>query len=259
MRGLYENYGMRTWDESRWRELKAVYYGMCSRIDHQVGLIVDALKQKGFWDDTAFLFFSDHGEYAGDYGLIDINQNTFHDSLTRVPLIVKPPVSARARAGVQNALVELVDIPATIEDLTGLALPEDHFGKSLLPVLRGECTHHRDAVFCEGGRLRGEFQAMEFDVGSNLNPQGVFWPRLKLQRSNGPEHTKAVMCRTHRFKYVRRLYEADELYDLEADPRELNNVAGDPKYRESLAALRERMLTFFLESGDVVPRTLDRD
>lgn len=258
MRGLHENYGMGGWSEERWRELKAVYYGMCARIDHQVGLVVDALKQKGIWDDTAFFFFSDHGEYAGDYGIVDINQNTFHDALTRVPFVAKFPTQTKVQGGIQSALIELVDLPATVEHLTGLSLPEDHFGRSLLPLLRGECDRHRDAVFCEGGRLHGEFQAMEIDVGSALQTKGLYWPRLRLQRSDGPEHTKAVMCRTSKYKFVKRLYEQDELYDLESDPNEQTNIATYPENRIVVEQMRDRMLIWFVETGDFVPRTLDK-
>jgi arylsulfatase A-like enzyme len=256
--GLRRNYNMSTWNEDRWRELKAVYYGMCARIDHQVGMVVDAIKQKGMWEDTLFTFFSDHGEYAGDYGLIDINQNTFEDSLTNVPLVIKPPKGTPAKPGVRGQLVELLDIVATVEEFTGLSVSQDHFSRSLVPLLADENAPGRDAVFCEGGRRHGEFQAMELEVGPALRPDGHYYPRLQLQRSNGPEHTKAVMLRTETFKYVRRLYEPDELYDLEKDPQELRSVIDDPAYAETLTALRDRMLTFFLETGDVVPRELDR-
>lgn len=276
--GLRRNYGMEGWSEERWRELKAVYYGMCARIDHQVGMVVDALQEKGIWDDTLFLFFSDHGEYAGDYGLIDINQNTFEDSLTNVPLVVKPPSNVPVVPGQRTCLVELLDVVATVEEIAGVTLWEDHFSRSLVPylaasgepeaggnageseygVLRIGASVHRDAVFCEGGRRHGELHCTELEVGKALRPDGHYYPRLKLQRSDGPEHGKAVMCRTESHKYVRRLYERDELYDLHRDPRELENVIDDPCYAEVLATLRERMLTFFLETGDIVPRHIDR-
>jgi len=257
LRGLNKNFNMNTWSEERWHELRAVYYGQCARIDHQLGMIVDALKTRGIFDDTALFFFSDHGEYLGDYGVVDINQNTFEDSLTHVPFIIKPPGAVPVKPGVRDALVELTDLPATVEELTGVSLPEDHFSTSLLPVVAGETNEHRDAVFCEGGRRHGEFQCMELNIGSALNETGLFWPRLSLQRSEGPEHTKAVMCRTRRYKYIRRLYEPDELYDLETDPRELHNRIEDPELAAVLAKLKDRMLTFFLETGDVVPRQLD--
>jgi arylsulfatase A-like enzyme len=266
--GLRTNYGMQSWSEDRWRELRAVYYGMCARIDYQVGMIVDALERRGIWDDTLFLFFSDHGEYAGDYGLIDINQNTFEDSLTRVPLVVKPPSTVPVESGVRDDLVELLDIVATVEDFTGLSLREDHFSKSLVPLLTRDPSEsavgqsgdrtHRDAVFCEGGRRYGELQCTELEVGKALRPDGHYYPRLRLQRSDGPEHGKAVMCRTKTHKYVRRLYEQDELYDLRRDPHELVNVIDDPAYADIRWELRERMLTFFLETGDIVPRHIDR-
>ena len=264
---LRANYGMESWSDERWRELKAVYYGMCARIDSQVGMVVDALKSRGMWEETLFLFFSDHGEYAGDYGLIDINQNTFEDSLTNVPLVVKPPSGAAVRRnehpavqpGVRDDLVELLDIVATVEELTGLSLPEDHFSRSLVPLFAGGRNGaHRDAVFCEGGRRYGELQCAELEVGKALRPDGHYYPRLRTQRSDGPEHGKAVMCRTTTHKYVRRLYEQDELYDLVNDPAELVNVIDDPDYADVRAELKDRLLSFFLETGDVVPRHIDR-
>ncbi|MCX7591574.1 MAG: DUF4976 domain-containing protein, partial [Kiritimatiellae bacterium] len=70
--------------------------------------------------------------------------------------------------------------------------------------------------------------------------------------------TKAIMCRTKNFKYVRRLYETDELYDLRVDPHELYNRIDDPALADALAKMKERLLTFFLETCDVVPRQIDR-
>lgn len=258
MKALFESYNMSGWSEERWTELRATYYGMCARVDHLVGMVVEALRQKGIWDDTLFVFLSDHGDYAGDYGLVDINQNTFEDSLTRVPFIIKPPVGIKVKPGVRDALVELLDLVATVEEVTGVSLNADHYSRSLIPLIRAETDSHRDAVFCEGGRRRGEMQCMELEVSAALNPTGQYWPRLHIQRSNGPEHTKAVMCRTRRFKYVRRLYESDELYDLEEDPQELDSRIDDPDLAQVREEMKERLLIFFLETGDVVPRELDR-
>ncbi len=66
------------------------------------------------------------------------------------------------------------------------------------------------------------------------------------------------MCRSRRFKYVRRLYEKDEFYDLQADPGETRNRIDDPALAGELAWHKERLLTFFLETGDVVPHDLDK-
>jgi arylsulfatase A-like enzyme len=147
---------------------------------------------------------------------------------------------------------------ATVEELCGIEPAHTHFGRSLLPVLSGETDEHRDAVFCEGGRLAGEEHCKESQSASADDRSGLYWPRLHWQMNDGPEHTKAVMCRTKDMKYVRRLYEQDELYDLGKDPQEMSNLIEDPAYTELLAALKERMLTFFLETGDVVPWVTDK-
>jgi len=258
LRGIWERQRLAGWGEERWRELRATYYGMCARVDHQFGMLVAALKQAGIYGQTAIFFFSDHGDFTGDYGLVEKNQNSFEDVLTRVPFIVKPPEGVPVRPGKREALVELVDFPATVEALAEIRPEHTHFGRSLLPVIAGERAEGRDAVFCEGGRLHGETHCMELESTSSQNPAGPYWPRVNLQTSEGPEHGKAVMCRTRDFKYVRRLYEPDELYDLRRDPQELVNRIAEAELAAPLAALRERLLTFFLETGDAVPHQTDR-
>lgn len=258
LKGIAERQRLQTWTEERWTELRATYYGMCARVDHQFGLLLEALRDAGIYDDTAVFFFSDHGDFTGDYGLVEKTQNTFEDCLTRVPLLVKPPGGYAVRPRVCDALVELIDVPATIEAVTGVAPRHTHFGRSLLPLIAGETDDGRDAVFCEGGRCHGETHCMELESTQSQSPEGLYWPRLSLQRSEGPEHSKAVMCRTRDFKYVRRLYETDELYDLRSDPRELHNRIDDPSLATVCAQLKERLLTFYLETGDVVPHDPDR-
>jgi arylsulfatase A-like enzyme len=229
---------------------------MCARTDHQFGLVMDALKGSGLYDDAAVFFFSDHADFTGDYGLVEKTQNTYEDFLMRVPFIIKPPKRAPVRPRVSEAMVELMDFAATVFDLTGIEPDYTHFSRSLLPLVAGEVDDHRDAVFAEGGRLYGERHAME--LGPNQDPEGLYWPRVGLQcRDDGPYHTKGAMCRTKSFKYVRRLYEQDELYDLEEDPQELHNIVEEPAYAEVLAQLKERMLTWYLETCDVVPHEED--
>ncbi|HVX42268.1 MAG TPA: sulfatase-like hydrolase/transferase [Mycobacteriales bacterium] len=257
LNGIRERQRLQGWSEERWDELRATYYGMCARVDHQFGLVVEALKEAGLYDDSAMFFFSDHGDFTGDYGLVEKTQNTFEDCLTNVPFLIKPPAGIPVRPRVSEALVELVDFSATVEELAGIEPQHSHFGRSLLPVLAGETDEHRDAVFCEGGRLRDERQAMELESTSALQPDGLYWPRVSLQTESGPEHTKAVMCRTAEAKYVRRLYEDDELYDLRADPREEHNLAADPAYAGLKARLSDRLLTWYQETADVVPLVPD--
>ncbi|MEI6518820.1 MAG: sulfatase-like hydrolase/transferase [bacterium] len=256
LKGIWERQNMQGWTEERWTELRATYYGMCARVDYQFGLIIDALRKAGLYDDTAIFFFPDHGDFTGDYGLVEKTQNTFEDVLSRVPFIIKPPKEIPIQPRVSNALVELVDFPATVFDLTGITPEYTQFGRSLLPVVSGNTDEHRDAVFCEGGRIDSEDHCKE---AYNIeNKMGHYWPRVSLQWESYIAHSKAVMCRTSRYKYVNRLYEMDEFYDLYIDPCEMKNLINNPLYNGEIIRHKERMLKFFMETGDVVPYDLDR-
>lgn len=259
LKAICLNQRLQNWTEERWAELRAVYYGMCARLDHQFGLLLDTLRAAGMYDESAVFLFSDHGDFTGDYGLVEKTQNTFEDCLTRVPFLVKPPSDRPVKPRVSDALVELVDFSATVYDLIGIDPGYDSFGQSLLPLLAGETDEHRDAVFCEGGRRIGERQAMELESLNARNMDGLYSPRLKLQISDvGVYHSKAVMCRTKTHKYVMRLYEQDELYDLVNDPLEAHSVIDDPRYRDVLADLKAHTLRWYMETCDVVPRQTDQ-
>ncbi len=251
--------GLQSWPEERFRELRATYFGMCKRIDHQFGLILEALRDAGMYDDTAVFFFSDHGDYTGDYGLVEKNQNTFEDTLCRVPFVVKPPGGA-GDPGVADGLVELVDLPATVCAVAGVEPGYTQFGNDLSAVTDDRTISTRSEVFCEGGRLRGESEAMELpSLDAYEDPaESLYYPRSSLQRSDqGDLHGKATMIRTKSHKYVRRLYEKDEVYDLVDDPQELSNRIDDPALADVVADLQSRMLSWYQRTCDVVPRQLD--
>lgn len=250
--GIRKNQHLDHWTEERYNELRAVYLGMVARIDYQFGLLVQALKKKGIYDDTIIFVFSDHGDFTGDYGLVEKNQNTFQDCLTNVPFMIKPAKWMNAKTGViRDDLVELVDFYATAQDLVKFEPDHFQFGKSLLPVLQGDMGT-RDIAFCEGGRLMEEQHTRESESKINTVPSGLYWPRLCLQIGEGVHHGKAAMFRSKDYKYVRRLYEMDEFYDLKKDPDETQNRIHDPEYQEILAQFKEKALNFYMKTGDVV-------
>lgn len=243
--------------ESYWDELRATYYGSCARVDHQFGLILEAFRNKGFYDDTAVFFFSDHGDFTGDYDLVEKTQNTFEDCLTRVPFVYKPPTEVGCKAGIRNSLIELIDLSATIYDLLDIDPKYDHFGKSLNPLLHEE-KEHRSAVFCEGGRRYGEGQASDRKSQSANAPEGLYYPRVEAQLSEEPlYHTQATMCRTREWKYVRRQFEDDELYDMKNDPHETQNRIHDPTCALIVSDLRLKMLDWYQTTADTVPQIED--
>ncbi len=259
LEGIRERQNMQNWSEDQWDELRAVYYGMCARLDDQFKALVSTLQEQDQYDSSAVFLFSDHGDFTGDYGLVEKTQNTFEDCLTKVPFIIKPPAGTPLQPGVNNALVELVDFPATVYEMTGISPDYDHFGQSLLPLISGQSKDGRQAVFCEGGRRIGEEQAMEKSSTSSVySLESLYWPRTVLQISDEqPWHGKAVMCRTDKFKYVSRSYEKDEFYDLVTDPGEQANLINDPAYAIKIAEHKQLMLEWFINTCDVVPHTLD--
>ncbi|WP_437629334.1 sulfatase-like hydrolase/transferase [Clostridium paraputrificum] len=250
--GINSRQNLNGWTEERFNELRATYLAMVSRFDHQFGMIVDKLKETNQYDNSNIFVFSDHGDYTGDYTITEKVQNCFEDPISNVPLLIKPAKNIGVKPRVSNALVELLDIPATIADMAGIELDYTQFGKSLMNCLNGD-ESHKDAVFCEGGRIHGEEQAMEKGHG----PQSPYWPRLSCQGSEGPEHTKACMIRMGDVKYIMRLYEKDELYNLKDDPMEINNLIDNPEYKETVLNMKERLLKFYMETSDFVPNKRD--
>lgn len=193
---------------------QALYYAMIAQIDDQFARILQVLDATGQRDNTVVIFTSDHGEALGDHGLLQKGCR-FYEGLVRVPLIFSWP--GRFLEGIQReALVELVDLTATIVELAGLEQPEWIQGRSLLPLLSdAQATDQlREAVRCE-----------YFDA---LDPHFT-----------GGSGTYATMYRNRRYKLsVYHGLGLGELYDLEEDPWEHNNLWDDP----DSAALRAELI-----------------
>ncbi|MCK5844840.1 MAG: sulfatase-like hydrolase/transferase, partial [Victivallales bacterium] len=142
--------------EEMWHEVKRVYYAMCSKIDDLFGKVVDALIEKGVYDDTWVFFFSDHGDFTGDYSLPEKTHATMQDCLVHVPLVVKPPKDVPVENGNRRHLVELLDVTATLYDMLEIDPGYAHQGISLRNSLSGDESVVHDAVFAEVGGRKGE-------------------------------------------------------------------------------------------------------
>jgi arylsulfatase A-like enzyme len=252
MAALLKGCDIENLDEEFWLETKAVYYAMCARTDAMFGKVVAALKEAGIYDDTAIFFISDHGDFAGDYGLPEKTHSTLQDCLLRVPFIVKPPKGMPVNPGVRKQLVELTDFVATVEDILHMKPSHPHFGKSTVPLFTAAEDPHREEVFAEAGKRYGEWQALNSET-NKMSPDSIYGRQAKVLRQNEKILGFATMCRTTKIKYVKRLYEKDELYDLEKDPCETVNLINDPQYGEILIDMRERLLNHYASTCDVVP------
>lgn len=244
MRKIRDRYGTERLDAGDWAELIATYYGMVSRIDDQLGRVVTAVEQAGVAERTATLFFTDHGEYLGDFGLVEKWPSGLDDCLLRNPLIIATPGGAPGQDC--HSLVEMVDLLPTILELAEIEPGHTHFGRSLIPLLSDASLGHRGAAFSEGGFALNELDLLE-------RPSGRYRHKGALQREDPRLVGKAVSIRTQRWTYIHRLYEANELYNRENDPRETTNLAGDAEVAEIERSLREQVLDWMLATADTIP------
>lgn len=242
-------------DESVLREINAVYLGMIAMTDTLLGQLLDALDEMGYADNTAVFCFSDHGDWAGDYGLVEKWPSALDDTLTRVPFIARVPGMTRGHVVAEP--IELFDFMATVLDLAGIPATHTHFARSLVPQLCGEAGDPDRAVFAEGGYDPHEPQAFEGRVGASFpfatNPAAIYYPKGRLQQEHPESVCRAVMVRTMTHKLIHRPRGVSELYDLDRDPRETRNVHGDTAYAPIQHRLERTLLDWYTRTSDVVP------
>ncbi|MEZ6129113.1 MAG: sulfatase-like hydrolase/transferase [Planctomycetaceae bacterium] len=204
---------VRTPAEHNAKDAQAKYYAMIAQIDDQFGRLLQAIDDAGQTDNTVVIYTSDHGETLGDHGLM-FKGCRFYEGLVRVPLIFRWP-NHFVQGLRSDALVELLDVTATVMELAGLEQPDSMQGRSLLPILTGQAdpSHFRDSVRCE-----------YFDA---LHPQFT-----------GGTGTFATMYRRDTWKLV--VYHGHglgELYDLKTDPHEFRNLWDCPEHAATKAEL----------------------
>ncbi|MEU1227983.1 sulfatase-like hydrolase/transferase [Streptomyces sp. NPDC005828] len=248
MRAVRDRYGIGEVTPEQWREVVATYYGMVARLDDQLGRITRAVEAAGAAEDTVTLFFADHGEYLGDYGLIEKWPSAMHDCVTRDPLVISG--GGFTGGQVSDAMVEMIDVLPTVLELAGIEAPHRHFGRSLTPLLRDPDAPHRTYAFTEGGFTVEEEPQME-------RPGFPYDRKGALQHERPELVGKAVAVRDREWTYVWRLYEQPELYDRTKDPHERTNLAGAPAYADTERRLRDAVLRWLMETTDVIPAVPD--
>ena len=234
------------------KKIKATYYGMVSKLDSMFGRVMEKLKETGHYNDTVIVFFSDHGDYTGDYGLVEKWWTGFQDCLINVPLIIRIP-DMITKGRIIDTLVEMIDLYPTILELAGINPKHTHFGKSLISLIKGQVNKIREEVFAEGGHNPDEEHCFEPIL------KGIYYEKTMLPRNYGPKvFAKSVMVRTEDFKYIYCPDDIDELYDLRRDPKETINIANDPLAKAIITQLKERILKWLLHTADTVPFDWDK-
>lgn len=200
------------------REIIANTYGQIALIDDQVGRLMNALRETGLDENTIVIYISDHGDWLGDHGLI-LKGPMHYEGLLRVPMIVRGP-GAPAGKRVSEP-VSTLDLGPTFFDYGAADPLIDQHGTSLRPLIEGEATR--------------DFARNEWGLGP-----GRVGVALEL---------RTIRTRTHKLT-VDLISEDGELYDLQNDPGELNNLFGAPE-AESV----QRQLTEFVHArpNEVLP------
>jgi len=243
--------GLDRLDDAVFRKLRAVYMGMISYVDEMLGRILRALDETGLADNTVIFFFSDHGEWAGDYGLVEKWHSGLDDCLTRVPMIVRMPGGAKGHVVREPA--ECFDIMPTTLEIAEVECRHTHFARSMMSRLEGGRGDPRRAVFADGGYDAREPHCREGAMEDMIDPDNIYYPKALVQQERPEASVRCAMIRTVDRKLVYRPAEVSELYDLGNDPDELQNIYGRPEYSGDQSALERRLLDWFLQTSDVVP------
>lgn len=248
-RAIREAYGLDRLSDRSLRQVRAVYYGQVSYSDWLLGELMEAMQRTGRDQDTALIAFSDHGDYAGDYGLVEKWPSGLEDCLTHVPMIAKVP--GGVAGAVAEDMVEAFDIVATCLELAGAHACHTHFSRSLLPQAAGRGGDSQRAAFTEAGYNTYEPQAFEPPIA------GLYEPKTRLQNEHPETITRAASVRTRTHKLIVRPNGESELYDCAGDPGMRQNLFGESSVASVQAALQARLLHWYINTSGIAP--MDKD
>lgn len=197
------------------------YMGLVKQIDDYLGRLFTFMKERGLWDNTLIVFTADHGDYLGDHWLGE--KEFMYEQGVRVPMLIADPSAPQTHGTASQALVEAVDIVPTFLETMGQPLPTHWLeGKSLRPLLEGRETGVREVAVSE----------LDYAIYGAARELGL-----------APHQARMVMARSDRFKYIHYDGLPPQLFDLQEDPLEFNDLGSDPGY----AAVREQHLGWIFD------------
>ena len=196
------------------------YYATISHLDYQIGKLVDQLREKNQLNNTIIIFLSDNGYLLGNHGLG--NKLTMHEESVRIPMFIYWE-KIQKRGVRSEALISSVDLLPTVLDLAGINVPDYLHGISLQPILSNPTYPNHTYVISES-----------VGVGGKL----------------GSGHR---MVRTDNWKYILSDINDEALYNLDADPYELENLIEEKENQEILWRLRGYLSNWKDTVGDKKP------
>lgn len=210
-------------DDARHRRLQASYYGLMSEVDVHMGQLVAHLKKLGQWENTYFIFTSDHGEQMGDHWMY--GKAGFFDQSYHIPMLVCGPGVIPGRC---DRFTEHVDVLPTLMDLLGLGKPRQCDGRSLKALLEGDAPQ----TWREAAHYEYDFRHSPAESTLELDMEAAC----------------LNVIRDENYKYVHFTDLPCLLFDLKADPGELNNIAAERP--DLVATYAQKLLSWRLATTD---------
>jgi arylsulfatase A-like enzyme len=219
------------------KQMRACYYGMMNEVDDAVGRLIQCLKDTGQYDNTLIVFTCDHGEMGGDH--YTWGKELPFDPSFYIPLIIRDPRQAAnaGRGRHVDAFSESVDVMPTILDWLGMETPAQCDGRSLLPFLQGNTP----TDWREEAHMELDFRASPNGGIDGENAFGI-----------GSDDCQLAIMRGKRWKYVHFAALPPLLFDMENDPGEMNNLAGDPAHAGIMLQMAQKMLSWRLRHQEHV-------
>lgn len=196
------------------------YLRTIQSVDDGVGEVLDYLEENGLSENTIVVYTSDQGFYLGEHGWFD--KRFMYEESFRTPLLIRYPKEIQPGTAIDK-LVQNLDFAPTLLDYAGVEIPEDMQGLSFRKLLNGSSDEWRDAVY---------YTYYEY-------------PSVHMVKRH-------YGVATDRYKLMHFYYDVDEweMYDLEKDPQEMNNIYDDPAYAEVRKNLHQRLKELREEYGD---------
>jgi uncharacterized sulfatase len=229
------------------------YHELCTAVDYKVGDVMAMLEKKGLADNTVVIFTGDHGR-----GMPRMKRWCYDDG-THIPLVVRWPDGIKPGT-VNNELVAMVDLPATILSLAGIEQPKDFHG---IPYL-GDHVSPRQFVFSHRDRMDEAYDRIrsvrdhQYRYVRNFQPQVPYAQYINYNEENPIMQSWRAVGRAGKLnpaqrEFFVRIKPGEELYDCKADPHNANNLilSNDPATQASLAQLRPALDKWIEETHDL--------
>jgi N-sulfoglucosamine sulfohydrolase len=245
-------------DTPETRGARARYYTDITKMDRNVGQVLNSLEKNGLAENTIFIFTSDQGPQW------PFAKWTVYDGGIRVPLLIRWPGTIKPGSAT-DALVSLADVVPTLVEAAGGRAPEGLDGQSFLKVLRAKTRTHRGSIFAthtgDGQWNRNPARCIRtgrYKLILNLAPEITYTTHIDLAKDHdgGREYWPSweALAKTDRRAAAvidrYRNHAKEEFYDLLTDPYEINNLIGDQKYAGIVADMREMLAVWRKHQGD---------